>query len=798
MKRIYTLFIILAIPLVVFADNTKDSLKVYSLDDVIIVDYAKAHSPLHSQPASYSTISTTDYTDKPLASLKEVSQKAPNFFMPDYGSRLTSAIYIRGIGSRINNPAVGLYVDDIPFNDKSAFDFKLNDIARIEILRGPQGTLYGRNTMGGLIRAYTRSPLNYSGTDVHLGYASGDNHRELSFTHYHHPIKKLAWYIGGYYEGSDGFFENDETGKKVDDMQAAGGRIRALYLPSDRLKFDLNINFDHNIEGAYPYYYKGAVDTEKETYRDLVGKITNNRENSYRRNVLNIGLNTQYKAERLSLSNVTGFQSLHDRMYMDQDFLHDDIYTIEQKQKVYAITDEITLKNKHRDFWNWVSGANVMYQSLNTTGPVTFMQDGVSFLQNNINGYLPKVTVMGMEMPMEVKINDERVLMGGDFDTPVLNAALFHQSELWLTGALKLSLGLRLDYEHNALKYNAPGGLGYDFTMTSQMMPINLKDLNAAFRYDGSLSNDYWQLMPKFAMQYFFGLNKNNVYATISRGTRSGGYNVQMFSDLLQGELRSVMMKQIKEGTIDELNRIAAENPRMPQSVVDMIAGNLNNMPEVASPDIAETVTFKPEYSWNYEVGTHLTSGQYSADAAVFLIDTRDQQIARFAESGLGRMMANAGHSQSRGAEVTLQGEPVYNLRFALNYGYTYAVFKDYDTKGEEDYSGNHVPFVPKHTVNLDASYTHVFHHTTNSLTFGATYSGAGRIYWTENNTVSQPYYSTLAARIKLQIHSVQIELWGRNLTDTKYDTFYFETMSRGFAQKAKPLQVGIDLRWHF
>ena len=74
--------------------------------------------------------------------------------MPDYGSKLTSPVYIRGIGSRINSPSVGLYVDNVPFFEKAAFDFDFFDIERIEILRGLLGTLYGRNSMGGLINIF--------------------------------------------------------------------------------------------------------------------------------------------------------------------------------------------------------------------------------------------------------------------------------------------------------------------------------------------------------------------------------------------------------------------------------------------------------------------------------------------------------------------------------------------------------------------------------------------------------------------------------------------------------------------
>jgi outer membrane receptor protein involved in Fe transport len=119
--------------------------------------------------------------------------------------------------------AVGLYVDNIPYIDKSAFDFNFYDIERIDILRGPQGTLYGRNTMGGLIKVHTRSPFSYQGTDVKLSYGTKSNYRSASLTHYHRWSDCFAFSAGGYYEGSDGFFRNSLNGKKVDNMEAGGG-----------------------------------------------------------------------------------------------------------------------------------------------------------------------------------------------------------------------------------------------------------------------------------------------------------------------------------------------------------------------------------------------------------------------------------------------------------------------------------------------------------------------------------------------------------------------------------------------
>ena len=114
---------------------------------------SKEKNVLQELPMAASVLKGRHVEQQEINSLTELSSRVPNLFMPDYGSKLTSPIYIRGIGSRINSPSVGLYVDNVPYFEKAAFNFEFFDIERIEILRGPQGTLYGRNTMGGIIYA---------------------------------------------------------------------------------------------------------------------------------------------------------------------------------------------------------------------------------------------------------------------------------------------------------------------------------------------------------------------------------------------------------------------------------------------------------------------------------------------------------------------------------------------------------------------------------------------------------------------------------------------------------------------
>lgn len=136
---------------------------------------------------------------------KNISEITPNVHMPDYGSRITSSIYVRGMGTRIDQPVVGMNFDNIPIMDKNNYDFDITDISRIEILRGPQSTLYGRNTMGGLINIYTLSPLTYQGARFLTEHSTGNTYKAAASV-YHKFNNKFGIGISGQYFTSDGFF----------------------------------------------------------------------------------------------------------------------------------------------------------------------------------------------------------------------------------------------------------------------------------------------------------------------------------------------------------------------------------------------------------------------------------------------------------------------------------------------------------------------------------------------------------------------------------------------------------------
>lgn len=784
-------------------DFPKDSLKVVDIEEVVVIATPKENRKLRELPAATTVLSQKDMQANQVNSVKRLSGLIPNIFIPEYGSKLTTSIYIRGIGSRINTPAIGLYVDNIPYIDKSAFDFNYSDIERIDVLRGPQGTLYGRNTMGGLIKVHTKSPFTYQGTDIRMGAATYNDYN-VSLTHYHRISDQFAFSTGGFYEHTGGFYQNSaRNNERVDKGNAGGGRFRGIYLPKDNLKLDLNVSYEYSDQGGYPYFYTGITQEgvnkgKTEEREEMIGKIAYNDRSNYYRNLLNAGFNVEYQAKNFILSAVTGYQHLKDRMFLDQDFTEKNIFNLTQKQKLNTISEEIVLKSKPNHKWEWTTGIFGFYQTLNTDGPVTFKEDGVKeTIEGNTNSIFENLGNKAPKMSMSVLNPTLRV--SGNFDTPIWNGAIFHQSTFnnLFTKGLSFTVGLRLDYEKMSMKYNsASDPLNFDFNFAMGPMVITAKDLIADAAYNGKLSEDYVQLLPKFALQYEWRKG-NNVYTTVSKGYRSGGYNVQMFSDIITGQQAHSMVEAIKK---------SAEFEKYSTLIEGMIG---DKMPAI--PEVKDATTYKPEYSWNYEVGTHLTlwEGKLWADLAAFYMDTRDQQLSQFIGSGLGRTTINAGKSNSYGAEASLRASLTNELSLNASYGYTYATFTDYiineaDKDGnltvKADYNGKYVPFVPKHTLNIGGEYaiTCSSRSIFDRVVFQANYNAAGRIYWTELNDVSQSFYGTLNWRANLEKGNAMISFWARNFLDKDYAAFYFETMNKGFMQKGRPVQFGIDLRCRF
>lgn len=793
------------------ASAPADTSRVVDIEEVVVVASPKENFKLREQPASVSLFSKENMQRLGINSVKNLSGYARNLFIPDYGSRLTSAMYIRGIGSRINTPAVGMYVDNMPVMDKSSFDFLMLDAERLDVLNGPQATLYGRNAMGGLIRMYTANPMRRQGTTINIGATGRTTGRRLSAVTRHKLSDRFAFSLGGYYSGENGFFRNDSTGRKADDANEAGARARAVYKPLDRLTLDLQLSYNYTDQGAYPYYYTGkaALAEGGEEYPEYIDRLTANRRGTYRRGMWTAGLGADYKMPKGTLASVTSWQFLQDRMFMDQDFLGADIYSLGQRQRNQSVSEELTYKTNENAAGRWQSATGMffMHQHQHTESPVSFYSDGMSMLNATFARVIPSVsydnpyTGRPVSVNMSLTLNDPSMTFRGKFRTPVTNYAVFHQSTFkdFLVENLSLTAGLRLDIEHQSLDCNMTSGQ-INYTFASGMG--GNADLTASPSIAGKRKDDYVQLLPKLALQYDLPSRTGNVYLSFSKGYRSGGYNIQMFSELAQAKMQEEMMTGVRDycdnlfqGLIDN-----ARNETLRQMFTGIKATVDSKIPITATPDIS-TLRYKPEYSFNYEAGAHLNllSRALQLDAAVFYMSTHNQQISKFSANGLGRQMVNAGRSACCGLELGLRSMLADGrLSLAASYGFTHSEFREFND-GKNDFRGNYVPFVPMHNMSVAANWRQPINSgIVSAISLGADLTGAGRIYWTEDNSAWQDFYANLGAHLTAELGHVKLNIWGKNLTNARYSTFYFETMSRGFEQRGAPCRLGADLTLDF
>lgn len=786
----------------------------------IVVMAAKESRPLRKQSLSSIGFNAKDIRERGISDISDLTTVVPGLFIPSYGSAQTTAIYMRGVGSRTNTPAVGLYVDDIPWLEKSSFSSKIGEIERIEVLRGPQNTLFGKNSMGGLIRVITKNPIDYQGTFIERSMANHYNHY-TSVSHYHRFSDKLGFTAGVAYRSDGSYFKNSDYGHHADADRSLRAHTRLLFRPSEVVNIDFLANYELCSQDAFPYYLESVSDNDyfKDQLTEDIGRITSNDDNLYLRHLLNIGLKAEHNWAKMTLSNVLAFQLLNDDMQMDQDFSHLSIYTLQQRQHSRTLSEEIALKNRPGAWhhWEWSTGISFYSQWNHAVAPVGFGKDGVSWISDmmntNANAHMPQVVSgpMTMDFAFSDQILDSELTFEGLYDTPSKSAALYHQStlcDIFNVKGLDLTLGLRLEYEHIGLSYNT----WYDFshryslgghltmpTMSRDIAMVPATDFSVSNSLEGSLCNDWWQLMPRFSLQYSF--SKGNVYGTVSRGYRSGGYNFQMFSDVLQPMMRADIMRNVADVTIPVLQA----QPSVPAQTKEQVVNMLNSMAEQPAIDVQALCLYRPEYAWNYEVGTHLDllQGRLFLDASVFMTMVTDQQIAQMAPSGLGRITKNAGKSRSCGGELSLRSKITERLQAHASYGYTHATFTEYMLSTAVSYEGNYVPFVPQHTVDLGANYSlplpKIFNRQLlDRMNISANWHGLGKIYWTEDNQVSEPFYNALDAKISFYRNHMEFGVWANNIFDKRCRTFYFQSMNRGYSQWNKPFQCGFEVKLYF
>lgn len=710
----------------------------------VAVTAIKQGLDLRLQPVAATIVSRSETERLGIASMKDVSEIAPNFYIPAYGSRMTSSIYVRGLGARIDQPVVGLNVDNVPFLNKDAYDFDLLDIERIEVIRGPQSTLYGRNTMGGQINIYTLSPLNFSGSRVMASAASGPQ-MKLGISHYRHLRPRLAMGFSGYFNYTDGFFTNEATHYKADREKSGSLRWRTEWLPVQRLKVSNVASLSISHQSGYPYCW---AETDRIAYTDTC---------YYRRTGFSDGLTIGYDAGSWTLSSITSLQYIDDKMGLDQDFRTVDYFTLVQKRREWTVTQDFVARSRKGGRYEWLAGLFGFSRNTAMDAPVTFKADGIDSLilrhRNELNPQYP------------IRWDDDSFVLGSHFSYPVYGLAAYHQSTVRLD-RWTLSAALRLDYEHAALRYRSKANTSY--TILDATLPGATPTVFDSRTIDiddrGRLSQHFLELIPKVTASFRLPMpSPSEVYISVGKGYKSGGYNTQMFSDVLQQRIMGMM------GMAEKY-------------------------------DVNDIVRYRPEKSWNYEAGAHITcaEGRVGCDLAAFLIDIRDQQLTMFPEgTTTGRITTNAGRSRSWGFETAIRYNPSPRWLVTASYGLTDARFRSF-WNGRENFRGNRVPYAPANTLFASATFRTPVGRWLDMLTANVNCRGIGPIYWDEDNSSRQSFHALLGASLSIRRDWWTVDLWAENITSARYKVFEFVSVGQRFYQPGRPRQYGLTLRLSF
>lgn len=733
--------------------NWSDSV---SLPD-IEVSVSRSQAATNLQPSSISVIDSKLMEETHAVTPKDISILTPNVYMPDYGSAMTSSIYIRGLGSRINEPVLGMVVDGVPLLDKNMYDHTMQDVKRIELLTGPQGSLYGRNSPGGVMEIRTIHPLDLTTQLIRgeVGYGSA-NQVNANASIYRPENSSFGWGIAARYRRTDGFYMNAFNGQKIDYGQQAGGRIILDGKPNYAWRLTGSVYADWIKQGAFPY---AAAET---------GIIAYNAPAGYERLVVLPSLRAIYEENGYKLSLVASYQMLRDNMLMDQDYTINEIFTLNQKQQQHNATFDALLTNKISALsrqlsdlsYEWQVGLSSFAKTNRMSAPVIFMREGIEeLILSNANKGIRTV------FPDDsIEISNPTLPIYSDFGIYNAGVAIYHQTHL-LLNKWHIRAGLRLDYEYTQMDYLSTSDLSYRFTLIMD----ELESIHT--RIAGTHRTHYIQVLPRLSISYEH--DWVTAYAYAAKGYKAGGYNPQIFSTITQNQVMTDM-------------------------AADM--GMHLDMADPRFSDVAIT-QYKPEKDWTFEIGAHFMPVEgLKIDIDAFHIQCFDQQVTVFPNGKTtGRMMANAARSRIWGVETALHYRwNKGNWRGIMNasYGFTDARFIDFND-GMGNYAGNYIPYAPQHTLHglLMAKYN-VGKKWLEAVSLSARVNMVGPVYWNEQNDCKQDMYALLGANFSLYWKYVQLQLWAKNLTGTQYNVFYFRSMGNDFLQKGKPRELGITLKF--
>jgi iron complex outermembrane recepter protein len=471
----------------------------------VMVTANKREEDIIKVSTSITSLSAKKIEDTRTWALGGLTALVPNYTYQELGVPFQQVQSIRGIQVFSENPAVSTYIDDVNNIDILANGFVFTDIERIEVLRGPQGTLFGRNAMGGVINIITKKPTNKTTGFAEVGAGNlGLQRHSLGFKT---PIIKDKLFIGvnGLFQTRDGYWKNDTTrtgatdgsanGKRVGGEKNLYGNMYLKWLPTKRLSLTLNLKGQRDWSNNTGFFVSQAD-------RDLAlanpDKINLARVGEHERNILNSSLVAKYFGNKFMLTSMSAYQTI-DLSFRDIDF--PGFYHSFHKS---AIGEKLPPQQVYSQELRINSNSESKLQY--TAGFYGFSQVGYEPSTNLAQEFTPNYYAV-----LRNKANN-------------FGLAGFGELSYQITKKFKTTAGLRYDYERREATFN---GVQYDpLTFAPDPDAVLSNGTFTIIRPDTTVSGNYSALSPKVALSYAIN-SRSTFYITYTRGFRAGGVNAQ-------------------------------------------------------------------------------------------------------------------------------------------------------------------------------------------------------------------------------------------------------------------------------
>ena len=707
----------------------------------IVVTAQRREQNLQDVPIAISAMSGQMLEDAGVRDPRDLQSYVPSLQFQSGTAATTTIIFLRGVGIGDFNSnttgAVGVYVDDVFLGANAGKLFNVFDGEGVEVLRGPQGTLYGRNTTGGAIKFASRKPTNELSTDLSVLYGRYNEVRLEGGIGGPIVDDKLKIRVSGLYDNRDGWMHNRVTGHDLNDVDLWAARAIVDYTPTDSLLLRLSLHSGQNNGGARQFQHRGqgvgfdgspmfdenGVPLDGMGYADYdhnpnAGDF--NIEGKEKVKVSGGSLLGELKLDGVTLTSITAYEKVDRNTLEDTDVSPWDVLTAVYIDKPEQWSEELRAQSTGDSRLNWIAGAFFFDDNLETDSSFDVL----------------RVARFDPEFVYDPLVNSVG-LARYPYTQKTRSWALFGQTDYAITDAWNLTVGLRYTEDKIDFKYAS----FYD-----EPIPGQPNQIDPVVSTDDS--SKFTNTSGRLALSYKVS-EDTLVYGSISSGYNSGGY-----------------------------------------------PGGSAQFDFQLEPFDSEKL-----YAYEIGAKTELLDRRVRLNAAAFYYDYKDLQVFIYDTTALLPVMrkVNAGSAKIYGLEAELTVKPTAQLDAFVSISMLSSEYQDFTPLGN-DFSGNTLINAPEFSMSAGLTWTQPIGGA-GSLQATAAGSYQSKVYLTPDNlsAYTQDPVTMLNARLAWTPPGggYEVALWGKNLTDERWVNFMAPIITMDQLNYNDPETYGIEFSYH-